>query len=92
MSDEKNESYFTKIETLKSRLKSVEAIHLRERNELADQIKQLLKENYELRKGNSNKSLICKDEKRLPLSQAEHPERALGLDFSVPEEQGKDKG
>lgn len=22
----------------------------------------------------------------------EHPERALGLDFSLPEEQGKDKG
>lgn len=91
MSDKENESSFAEIETLKSRLKSVETIHLRERSELADQVKLLLKENYELRKGSSSTSLKNKSEKYLPLSKVEHPERDLGLDFSLPEEQGKDK-
>ena len=65
-----------------------------ERAELAEKVSRLVAENAQLKKriaeleGGADSSL------ELGVSQSEntHPERALGLDFSLPEEQGKDRG
>lgn len=77
------------------RLQALTAEYARERAALAEQISQLQEENDRLtRRVQALEQVATEAEQAtaatLPADDR-HPERALGLDFSLPEEQGKDK-
>lgn len=73
------------------RLQVLSAEYARERAALAEQISQLQEENDRLTQ--RLQALECADAKQTVLADISedeaHPERALGLDFSLPEEQSK---
>lgn len=78
------------------RLQALTAEYARERAALAEQISQLQEENDRLmRRVQALEQAATEAEQAtaatLPVDDR-HPERALGLDFSLPEEQGKDRG
>jgi len=76
------------------RLQALSAEYARERAALAEQISQLQEENDRLMRRVQTLEQAAQSEQAtaatLPVDDR-HPERALGLDFSLPEEQGKDK-
>lgn len=77
------------------RLQALTAEYARERAALAEQISQLQEENDRLTRRVKALEQVAEAEQAtvaaLPADDR-HPERALGLDFSLPEEQGKNKG
>ena len=81
-------------ESLELRLQALTAEYARERAALAEQISQLQEENDRLTRRVQVLDQAAEAEQAkvatLPVDDS-HPERALGLDFSLPEEQGKDK-
>lgn len=76
------------------RLQALTAEYARERAALAEQISQLQEENDRLTRRVQALERAAQSAQAtaatLPADDR-HPERALGLDFSLPEEQGKDK-
>ncbi len=75
-----------------ARLQALTAEYARERAALAEQISQLQEENDRLTRRLQALEQAAQSEQAtttgLPAGDC-HPERALGLDFSLPEEQGK---
>lgn len=76
------------------RLRALTAEYARERAALAEQISQLQEENDRLTRRVQVLEQAAQSEQAtaaaLPADDC-HPERALGLDFSLPEEHGKDQ-
>lgn len=77
------------------RLQALTAEYARERAALAEQISQLQEENDRLTRRVKALEKVAEAEQAkaaiLPVDDR-HPERALGLDFSLPEGLGKDQG
>lgn len=71
------------VDSLKSRMDELVIEHARERAKLAEQVSKLQEENHDLasmiKKLQLEANKIADGQKLNP-----HPERALGLDFSVP--------
>lgn len=82
-------------ESLELRLQALTAEYARERAALAEQISQLQEENDRLtRRVQVLEQAALPEQSTAATLPADdrHSERALGLDFSLPEEQGNDKG